>query len=401
MRHLAVLLPLFLPLPVLAAGGGAVPPAILSVDAGSGRVVAAEQAGQPRHPASLTKLMTVYVAFADMAAGKVSADAVLTASDRAAGQGGSVLGLRTGTTLTLAQALRAVVVRSANDAAVAVAEHLAGSEAAFAARMTAEARRLGMGATSFANATGLTAPGQVTSARDMAVLALALHRDFPDRWALFSSRGLDWRKAHLPTLNGFLVSYGGAEGLKTGFTCPAGYNLTAAASRNGRRVVTVVLGAASREQRLALASRLTDRAFHDRGEGPALAQIANQTGPVPDLSGESCRGGVPGDASVRVPDGWAVEVAFGRDAAAVRRQVAQQLKALRKELGGGVAVVLARPFDGGLRYRGLIAGLGQDRAVPACLRLRHQGEDRCLVLSPDSVEGAVDTERRWRMVAAR
>ncbi|MBF0326352.1 D-alanyl-D-alanine carboxypeptidase family protein [Magnetospirillum moscoviense] len=378
-------------------------PATLVIDAGSGRVLLEDRAGQPRHPASLTKLMTVYVAFTELAAGRVSPDTRLTVSDAAAAQGGSVLGLKAGQTLTLAEALRAVVVRSANDAAVAVAEHLAGSEPAFATRMTREAARLGMNATRFANATGLTAAGHLTTARDMALLALALKRDFPDRWSLFSAREVEWRKNRLPTLNGFLTAYQGAEGMKTGFTCPAGYNLTAAASRGGRQAIAVVMGAASKEQRLALAARLMDRAFNGATEGTALVQLANLPGPAPDLSSDSCRGGVPGDsfALPKAPAGWAIEVAFGRDRATVARELAREAKALRAELAGGTPIVTVRPFDGGLRYRGLITGLKEEKAVPACLRLRQHGEERCLTLSPTAVEGAIDTERRWRMYAAR
>ncbi|CAA7621215.1 putative D-alanyl-D-alanine carboxypeptidase [Magnetospirillum sp. LM-5] len=378
-------------------------PATLVIDAGSGRVLLEDRAGQPRHPASLTKLMTVYVAFTELAAGRVSPDTSLTVSDHAAAQGGSVLGLKVGQSLTLAEALRAVVVRSANDAAVAVAEHLAGSEPAFATRMTREAARLGMNATRFANATGLTAAGHLTTARDMALLALALKRDFPDRWSLFSAREVEWRKNRLPTLNGFLTAYQGAEGMKTGFTCPAGYNLTAAASRGGRQAIAVVMGAASKEQRLSLAARLMDRAFNGATEGAALVQLANLPGPAPDLSSDSCRGGVPGDSHAlpKAPAGWAIEVAFGRDRATVARELAREAKALRAELGGGTPVVTVRPFDGGLRYRGLITGLKEEKAVPACLRLRQHGEERCLTLSPTAVEGAIDTERRWRMFAAR
>lgn len=402
MRHLAALalIPL-LASPALAAEPPS--PATLVIDAASGEVLAEDRAGQARHPASLTKLMTVYVAFADLAAGKVAPDARLAVSDHAAAQGGSVLGLKRGQTLTLAEALRAVVVRSANDAAVAVAEHLAGTETAFAARMNREAQRLGMNATRFANATGLTAAGHLTTARDMGLLALALKRDFPDRWSLFSARDVEWRKNRLPTVNGFLSAYQGAEGLKTGFTCPAGYNLTAAASRGGRHAIAVVMGATSKEHRLTLAARLLDRAFNGAKDGTALAQLANLPGPAPDLSSDSCRGGVPGDSTAlpKALPGWAIEVAFGRDRATVARELAREAKALRAELGGGTPIVVVRPFDGGLRYRGLITGLKEEKAVPACLRLRHQGEDRCLTLSPTAVEGAIDTERRWRMFAAR
>lgn len=385
-----------LPLPVLAGE-----PATVVVDSASGQVMAQDHAGQPRHPASLTKLMTVYVAFRDMEAGRARPGDQLIVSERAAAQGGSVLGLRAGARLTLAEALKAVVVRSANDAAVAVAEHLAGAEPAFAERMSVEARRLGMNATRFANATGLTAPGHLTTARDMAVLALALKREFPQQWPLFSAREVAWNSAVLPTVNGFLGAYAGAEGMKTGFTCPAGYNLAAAARRGGRDAIAVVMGARSKGERVALAARLLDRAFLGGGGGPALAQLVNVSATPPDLSAAVCGGGREGTAPARVPDGWAIEIAFGRDAALVHRDLAVRHKALRRALGGGTPVVLVRPFDGTLRHRGLITGLAQDKAVPACLALRQQGEERCLVLPPAAVAGAVDEERRWRMLAAR
>lgn len=398
---------LLAPLPILAAlaqpCAATEPPATLVVDAASGAVLAESRGGQPRHPASLTKMMTLYVAFQALAEGKLAPTARITVSERAAGQGGSVLGLRAGDSIAVSDALRAIVARSANDAAVALAEAVAGSEPAFAERMTAQARRLGMGATSFANATGLTAPGHLSSARDMAVLALALRRDFPQHWELFATRAMTWKKAHLPSVNGFLSNYPGAEGLKTGFTCPAGYNLVAAASHGGRRAVAVVLGASSKDQRAALAAQLMNAAWAAHAIRP-LADIANNGGTAPDLSRDTCGHGIPGDTVARgtaLPQGWALEVAFGRDPAEVRRQLAAMAKQLRPALGGGVPVVVTRPFDGGLRYRGLLAGLRQERAIPTCLALRQQDEDRCLVLTPAMVEGAREEELRWRMISAR
>lgn len=398
---------LLAPLPILAALAqpcvAAEAPATLVVDAASGAVLAESRGGQPRHPASLTKMMTLYVAFQALAEGKLTPTARITVSERAAGQGGSVLGLRAGDTIAVSDALRAIVARSANDAAVALAEAVAGSEPAFAERMTAQAHRLGMGATSFANATGLTAPGHLSSARDMAVLALALRRDFPQHWELFATRAMTWKKVQLPSVNGFLSNYPGAEGLKTGFTCPAGYNLVAAASHGGRRAVAVVLGASSKDQRAALAAQLMNAAWAAHGIRP-LADIANNAGTAPDLSRDTCGHGIPDDTVARgvaLPRGWALEVAFGRDPAEVRRQLAAVAKQLRPALGGGVAVVVTRPFNGGLRYRGLLAGLRQERAIPICLALRQQDEDRCLVLTPVMVEGAREEELRWRMISAR
>ena len=371
------------------------------VDAASGAVLDSRQAGQPRHPASLTKMMTLYLAFQALAEGRTAPDSVLRVSDRAAAQGGSVLGLRAGATIGLGDALRALVVRSANDAAVALAEHLAGSEEEFARRMTEQAHRLGMTASRFLNATGLTAPGHQTTARDMAVLALALKRDFPQHWPLFAATSMRWGKTVLPTVNGFVAAYPGAEGLKTGFTCPAGYNLAAAASRNGRSAVAVVLGATAKDQRLALASTLMTWGL-TAAPGQPLRQLANLDRPPPDLSAQVCAG--TGDngigATPRLPPGWAIEVAAGRDAAQVR-QATQRLQArLGRALGGGVAAVVVRPRHGTLVHRGLIAGLSENKAVPVCQELRRADQDGCQS-APVAVEAAVETERRWRMLSAR
>lgn len=383
------------------AGAGEIPaPATIVVDAGSGAVLEQQAAGQPRHPASLTKMMTLYLAFQAMATGRADIATRVPVSERAAAQGGSVLGLAAGTSIALGDALTALVVRSANDAAVAVAEFLDGSEDAFARHMSEQAQRLGMTATRFANATGLTAAGHVTTARDMAMLAIALRRDFPAQWPLFSATSMRWRQHQLPTVNGFLASYPGAEGLKTGFTCPAGYNLAAAASRGGRHAIAVILGATAKTQRLSLAAGLLDRAFRTPNGGD-LTKISNVAATIPDLTAKVCEGGPVGGAGTIVPRGWALEVALGRDQATVRRLLAQRYRQLNRALGGGTPVVTIKPFSGGLLYRGLIAGLDERKAVPVCLHLRQDDENNCLVLPPPAVEGAVEAEQRWRMLSAR
>lgn len=396
-----------LALPVLAvlaapAQAEAPPPATIVIDAASGAVIEDKQAGQPRHPASLTKMMTIYLGFQAVEQGRAKLDTPITVSDKAAGQGGSTLGLRAGATITVGDALRSLVVRSANDAAVAIAEHLAGSEDAFARQMTEQAARLGMNATRFHNATGLTAPGHVTTPRDMAVLAMALRRDYPQHWRLFAATSMRWGKAVLPTVNGFVASYPGAEGLKTGFTCPAGYNLAAAAQRDGRAAIAVVMGATAKDQRLALASGLMNKAFK-APPGGQLLQLANLASPPPDLSAVVCdgRGGGEENATPHLPKGWAIEVAGGLDRAQVKRQLAEKMAQLRRSLGGGTTAIMVRPTGGALRYRGLIAGLAEDKAIPVCLKLRQDDESNCLVLPPPAVEGAMEAERRWRMLSAR
>ncbi|MBI3445134.1 MAG: D-alanyl-D-alanine carboxypeptidase [Magnetospirillum sp.] len=391
-----------------SAGQAETSPAVLAVDMVSGVILADKEGGAPHHPASLTKMMTAYVAFAAIESGKVGLEDQLSVSDAAAAQGGATLGLRRGDRITLGQALRAMIVRSANDAAVAVAEHVGGTESAFASRMTEEARRLGMGSSAFRNATGMTAAGHVTTPRDMAVLAMALQRDFPRFRSLFSSRDLPWKGQVLPTVNGFLGAYAGAEGMKTGFTCPAGYNLVAVAHRGERRAVAVVMGAGSSAERLSTMRQVMDRALSSAPPAPGrmLALLGNGAGAPPDLSGIACGGRSGGMGAVLgtrrpLPAGWALEVSFGRDRGRVGQELAKVHRQLKARLGGGSTMIVVKPRDGLLRYRGLIVGLSERRAVDTCLAERAKaGEERCLVLPPTMLAGAMDDERRFRMISA-
>lgn len=405
---------LILLLCLLLPGGAAAaePPTAIVVDASSGSVLWQNGADLPRYPASTTKLMTIYVALQAMAAGEIQPDSQILVSSHAAGQSGSRLGLRTGDRIGLMDALRAMVVRSANDASVAVAESIAVSERAFAARMTETAQQLGMTATGYRNATGMTAAGHQTTARDMAILALALRRDFPQSWPLFASRQMSWKRGTQSSLNGFLTAVTGAEGMKTGFTCSAGYNLVAAANRNGRRIITVILGANSKAERAALASKLTETGFASPSRGPILTSLNNQRGPAPDLGLHICGRMGPGGAPVipgestpitlpPVPAGWGVELVLGFEEDQVERWLTAIHRQLADDLGGGTPLVTVKPFHGDLRYRGLVVGLRQDRAMETCLSLRASNADRCLVLSPDAIQAAIDQEWRLRMAMAR
>lgn len=369
-------------------------PAYVLVDASNGTVFAAENAGQLRYPASLTKLMTLYLAFAAIAEGKVEPDAELTVSANAAGQQGSRLGLREGQKIPLEVAIKSLIVRSANDSAVAIAEHLAGSESGFAEQMTAAAERLGMSATRFRNATGLTAPGHLSTARDIAILVLAIRKRFPDRYPLFGLRQLRWAGETLATINGFLSYYPGAEGLKTGFTCPAGYNLAAAAERDGQSAIAVIMGTAQPNDRNALAARLMNKFFDAETErsGIPLSEIPTLESPAPDFSGAVCLSAGRGGTLAKA---WALEVAHGHVKSEVYRTLARAHQRLAGSLGGGSRVVVARALGGVPSYRGLIAGLAEKRAVQSCRAIRSRGDD-CLVLTPAMVQSAFETERRLR-----
>jgi D-alanyl-D-alanine carboxypeptidase len=395
----------------LMARPAAAAPATVAVDAASGAVLADRDGGKPMHPASLTKLMTAYVALAEIAAGRLRVDETLKVSAQAAAQGGSVLGLKAGDSIRLDRALEALIVRSGNDAAVAIAERIATTEEAFAERMNREAVRLGMTASRFRNATGLTVAGHVSSPRDMAVLALALRRDFPDRMGLFAARRVSWKGHDLPTVNAFLVDYDGALGMKTGFTCHAGYNLVAAARRNGREAVVVTMGAVSSAERQAETRRTMDRAL-SAATPPAgsLAGLVNLRTEPPDMAVAACgssggipqtagRGNPPADATA--PAGWAVELGFAVSREKALRDAAHAQKTDRR-FAKGRLVAVARVAGGSLRWRGLATGLAENDAVKGCLAMRAKAkEDVCMVLTPQMVKGVFEEQARLRRAMAR
>lgn len=233
----------------------------LIVDANSGRELAADRADELRHPASLTKLMTIYLTFSALDSGRLSLGDSLTVSVNALNAPPTKMGMTPGGTVNVRDATMALVTRSANDAAVLLAESLAGSEEAFARLMTQKARQLGMSSTVFRNASGLPNSEQVTTARDLAKLANALMRDYPHYYAIFSVQSYTYRGRTLQNHNRMLGSYDGADGLKTGYTNASGFNLVMSAVRDNRRLIGVVMGGTSAAQRDRTMAALMDRGF--------------------------------------------------------------------------------------------------------------------------------------------
>ncbi|MGE0698707.1 MAG: D-alanyl-D-alanine carboxypeptidase family protein [Hyphomicrobiaceae bacterium] len=235
-------------------------PAIL-VEARSGRVLYAEDQDHQWFPASLTKIMTAYLAFDALKAGRLKLDDTVTVSEKASLQPPSKLGLPVGSELTVDLALRALVVKSANDVAVMLAERIGGNEEDFVRLMNDTARRLGMARTRFVNANGLPVPGQVSSARDLARLGLAVLRDFPDQNGLWAMPEVKVGKQRLRSHNHLLRTFEGADGIKTGFICDSGFNVVASATRDDRRLIAVVLGEPSGRDRTLRAAALLDHGF--------------------------------------------------------------------------------------------------------------------------------------------
>jgi D-alanyl-D-alanine carboxypeptidase len=239
--------------------------AALLVEADSGRVLYAENATYPWYPASVTKIMTAYVTIKAVKEGRISFDKVLTVSDNAVAQQPSKMGFRAGTQVTVDNALKMLMVKSANDMAVVLAEGLSGSIENFATEMNNAAQRLGMTQTSYVNPNGLPADGQVTSARDLAILARAVIRELPEYQLYFRISAIQFGKRVMRNYNTLIDRYPGADGMKTGFICASGFNLVATATRGSRRLIAVVLGSRSGMQRAEKAAQLLERGFTGGG----------------------------------------------------------------------------------------------------------------------------------------
>lgn len=252
--------------------------AAVVVDAASGEVLFNRRGDSPRYPASITKVMTLYLAFEALAAGKLSPNDTIVISPRAAAQPPSKLGLRAGDTIRVDDAISALAVKSANDIAVALAERIGGTEQKFAAMMTLRAQELGMRNTRFVNASGLPDSRQLTSARDIAILSRATMRDFPQYYGRFGQKQFAFRGTTMRNHNGLLHRMPGVDGIKTGYTNASGYNLAASAVRDGRRLIAVVLGGSSGASRDAHTADLLNAGFSvmarkSRGERIELASM--------------------------------------------------------------------------------------------------------------------------------
>lgn len=247
--------------------------AAILLDVDTGDVLHEVESMQSWFPASLTKMMTLYMTFEALNDGEIHLHDVMHASRYAARQPNSRLGLRTNQKLTVEEAILAIVTRSANDATVVLAEHLAVTEDNFAVRMTAKAHTLGMYNTYFKNATGLPNDWQVTTARDMSLLALKLYRNFPQYYSYFGAHGMVFKGRELNGINKFTATYDGAEGMKTGFTCNSGYNLVSSVFKNGRRLIGVILGGHTSDERYNLMINQMNHGFS--GDYKPVATLYN------------------------------------------------------------------------------------------------------------------------------
>jgi D-alanyl-D-alanine carboxypeptidase len=250
--------------------------ALLLIEANSGKVLQAENATMPWYPASTTKLMTTYVTLKAVREGRLTLDTPLTVSPNAVAQQPSKMGFRAGTTVTVDNALKMLMVKSANDMAVVLAEGVSGSVDKFSDEMNLASRRLGMTQSSWVNPNGLPADGQITSARDMAILARAMIREMPEYDFYWHIPAIRLGKRVMRNYNTLIGRYPGADGMKTGFICASGFNLVASATRDGKRLIVVVFGAPSGPVRAAKAAALLEQGFSGSGLNwlmPALGTV--------------------------------------------------------------------------------------------------------------------------------
>ncbi|NGP19233.1 D-alanyl-D-alanine carboxypeptidase family protein [Devosia aurantiaca] len=311
---------------------------MLLVDRSNLQVLYAQEAGQPWHPASLTKLMTAYVVFEELSKGTVTLDTPVTISKNAFNQAPSKSGLKVDSSISLKDALYILVVKSANDIAVALAETVAGNETAFVAKMNDVAQRMGLSGTHFVNPHGLHNAAQVTTARDLAVLSLYIEQTFPQFMPMFGTGVVRLGNARLESNNGLLEGFAGTTGMKTGYVCASGLNIVATVDRGGRKLLAVVLGGSSGRERNERAAEMLSAALNGQYQstGQNVLALSNATGVTPvDMRSRIC--GKEAEAYVKsqealFPIGMAGQPSFLTDKIAMHEYTAVDLGRVRNNI---------------------------------------------------------------------
>lgn len=393
----------------------------LLLDARTGRVLAAENPDELNHPASLTKMMTLYMTFDAIRRGKLSWDSKVTFSKYASARPPTKLRVKAGDSITVREAVLGLIVVSANDAAAALAEKLGGSESAFASMMTQRARALGMSRTVFRNASGLPDPQQVTTARDMSTLGVALLRDFPKEYKLFNTESFMFRGKKIRGHNNLMYRYSGMDGIKTGYTNASGFNLVSAVKKGDRRIIGVVMGGRTAKSRDKIMEKLVNANIAKASGGSrlvasaggattttssvlarmgdevpvpmpmprrdavaAMINMAETSAPVPPARYETAFAEPAQGSAVEIPmkprakvaiaptaGGWQIQVA----AAENRKAAMDLLSRIQAEVGGplvGLRAYTQEVSSGGKTlYRARFVGFnGRDDAFAACDALK-------------------------------
>jgi len=396
---------------LIAAPGAAAPNtkhAVMALDVHTGRILHDEHGEAPRYPASLTKMMTLYMVFDAIERGRLSYGTKIRMSRTAASRQPSKLGLKPGETIAVRDAVAALIVKSANDVAAAIGEHIAGSEPAFGRLMTRRARKIGMTRTTFRNASGLPNRAQKTTARDMLTLALRLQRDFPEHYKNFSRRTFTWGGRTYRNYNRLLGRFKGVDGIKTGYTRASGFNLVSSVKRNGRHVVAAVFGGRSGRTRNALMTRVLVAALKKASPAPKRPtrpllvarprvigrgrQVANAAA-APAIVAPRPRAAVPASITELIhrthsertrrkaerqalrTGGAHIQVGAYRTVEEAQRQAAQ-VRARAQDLLAAHAAI-AQPVTVGNRrlYRARFAGFDRASARATCAQLKSTGVD--------------------------
>jgi D-alanyl-D-alanine carboxypeptidase len=359
----------------------------LLFDARTGEVFQQDRAGEPWYPASLTKMMTAYVIFKKIKEGQLRLDQEIPVSELAASQPASKLGLPVGKMVTVDFALQAMLVYSANDMAYVLAEAGAGTIAGFAHDMNVVAKDLGLGATHFVNPNGLFDPRQITSARDMGIIAALLINQFPEHAHYFNQEFVQVGKRKLSNHNSLIRLMPEAVGMKTGFICSSGYNLVGSAVKDGRQLISVVLGARNGGQRAAISKKLLDSGFlrkPDPSQGK-VAEIVDQSygAIVPaDMGAAVCKGRPPTSlVSAHDISGWAVS--FGTYDTLVKADMALRGRMIAPAGIDAVGDHGVVKMPGGAGFAALLWNLDQPRSLTMCSQYRVDGAT-CDVL-PDAL----------------
>ena len=387
--------------------------AAIVVDARTGEVLYAKHPDSPRYPASITKVMTLYLTFEALASGKLRLDDRVMVSPHAAAQSPTKLGLRPGDSTSVDEAMKAMATKSANDMAVAMAEKIGGTESRFAALMTLRAQELGMQNTHFVNASGLPDSRQISTARDIAILSRAVMRDYPQYYKLFSLQSFNFRGQTIGNHNRMLGRMPGVDGLKTGFTNASGFNIALSAVRDNRRLITVVMGGpttAARDQnaedllltgfdvmrRRALGERITvaQNLFEPEPRGPVVRGGVDQ-GDADQEGLKIVLASAPASRASRInivesrkrpaveakkgkaAEKWVVQVGEFRSRSDAKEQVALISKRFGKHVDGASSATA----KAGGRYKATFNGMSESEARGACRAIKAKGMD-CMVRSP-------------------